>query len=99
MTLDQAASVVAAALELCRTTEIALRAETERSKAALIADRRIDAGQIHARTPLGRMGTPEEVASAAAFLVSDVAAFITGSVLYVDGGWTAYGAAGDASAL
>ncbi len=42
MTLDQAASVVAAALELCRTTEIALRAETERSKAALIADRRAD---------------------------------------------------------
>jgi len=42
MTLDQAAAVVAAALELCRTTEIALQAETERSKAALIADRRAD---------------------------------------------------------
>ena len=42
MTLDQAAAVVAAALELCRTTEIAVRAETERSKAALIADRRAD---------------------------------------------------------
>lgn len=42
MTLDQAASVVGAALELCRTTEIALRAETDRSKAALIADRRAD---------------------------------------------------------
>jgi len=42
MTLDQAAAVTAAALELCRTTEIAQRAETERSKAALIADRRAD---------------------------------------------------------
>ncbi len=42
MTLDQAASVVGAALELCRTSEIAQRAEVERSKAALVADRRAD---------------------------------------------------------
>jgi 3-oxoacyl-[acyl-carrier protein] reductase len=37
-------------------------------------------------TPLRRMGTPEEVAYAVAFLVSDEAAFITGAVLTVDGG-------------
>jgi 3-oxoacyl-[acyl-carrier protein] reductase len=37
-------------------------------------------------TPLGRMGTPEDVASAVAFLLSDDAAFITGHVLSVDGG-------------
>ncbi len=37
-------------------------------------------------TPLGRFGTPEDVANAVAFLVSDEAAYITGQVLSVDGG-------------
>ncbi|MFC1411782.1 SDR family NAD(P)-dependent oxidoreductase [Streptacidiphilus sp. N1-12] len=39
-----------------------------------------------ARTPLGRLGTPEDVAGAVAFLVGDEASFITGHVLAVDGG-------------
>ncbi len=37
-------------------------------------------------TPIGRMGKPEEIASAVAFLASEEAAFITGHVLAVDGG-------------
>jgi 3-oxoacyl-[acyl-carrier protein] reductase len=39
-----------------------------------------------ANTPLGRLGDPENVASAVRFLVSDEASFITGEVLLVDGG-------------
>ena len=40
------------------------------------------------RTPLGRLGTPEEVAEVIAFLSTDAAAFVTGAHLYVDGGYT-----------
>ncbi len=44
---------------------------------------------LHARQPLGRMGQPEEIAAAALYLASDEAAFVTGSGLVIDGGWTA----------
>lgn len=42
--------------------------------------------QMAKEIPLGRMGTPEDVADAVAFLVSDKASYITGQVLHVDGG-------------
>lgn len=41
------------------------------------------------QTMLGRVGTPREVGAAAVFLASDEAAYITGAVIPVDGGWTA----------
>jgi NAD(P)-dependent dehydrogenase (short-subunit alcohol dehydrogenase family) len=42
-----------------------------------------------ARTPLPRLGTPDDVANAALFLASDEATFITGENILVDGGWMA----------
>ena len=39
--------------------------------------------------PLGRMGEPEDIANAVAFLVSDEASWVTGQTLFVDGGYTA----------
>lgn len=44
--------------------------------------------EIEHRTPLGRLGTPAEVANAVQFLLSDEAGFITGQCLGVDGGLT-----------
>jgi NAD(P)-dependent dehydrogenase (short-subunit alcohol dehydrogenase family) len=51
--------------------------DPEAARAALIA-----------RQPMGRLGTPEEIALAALYLASDDAAFITGSPLIIDGGLT-----------
>ncbi len=40
-------------------------------------------------TPMGRLGRPEEIGSVIAFLAGDAASYMTGSEVYVDGGWTA----------
>ena len=57
----------------------------------LIARGSLDEGVIERRTPLGRLGTPEEVAEMALFLASDAAAYITGHAMVADGGFTANG--------
>jgi NAD(P)-dependent dehydrogenase (short-subunit alcohol dehydrogenase family) len=46
---------------------------------------------VIARHPIGRIGKPEEVAAAVAFLASDEASFISGAILAVDGGSLAKG--------
>jgi 3-oxoacyl-[acyl-carrier protein] reductase len=43
--------------------------------------------QLAEETPIGRLGTAEDIAAAVAFLVSDKASFITGQVLTADGGF------------
>jgi 2-keto-3-deoxy-L-fuconate dehydrogenase len=45
--------------------------------------------ELKARQPIGRLGTPEDVAHLVRYLCSDEASFMTGSVLNLDGGWTA----------
>jgi gluconate 5-dehydrogenase len=45
---------------------------------------------VRERCPLGRWGTPEDLASVAVFLASPAADFITGQIVYVDGGWLAH---------
>jgi 2-keto-3-deoxy-L-fuconate dehydrogenase len=45
--------------------------------------------ELRARQPIGRLGQPEEIASMVRYLASDEAAFITGSLFTIDGGWTA----------
>ena len=53
------------------------------------AARAADSGDLLARYPLGRLGRPDDVAHAIAFLASDEASFITGTTLVVDGGYSA----------
>jgi NAD(P)-dependent dehydrogenase (short-subunit alcohol dehydrogenase family) len=47
--------------------------------------------RIVTATPAGRFGKPEEVATVVAWLCSDAATFVTGAVIPVDGGFSAFG--------
>jgi NAD(P)-dependent dehydrogenase (short-subunit alcohol dehydrogenase family) len=62
----------------------------------LEADGFIDTPRLERRIPMGRLAKPEEIADAIYFLGSAAASYITGALLSVDGGWTAFGDAGDA---
>ena len=55
---------------------------------ALLADPAFDAW-VKERCPLHRWGTPDDIAWPAVFLASPAAAFITGQIIFVDGGWLA----------
>ncbi|MES4792015.1 MAG: hypothetical protein C4321_02665 [Chloroflexota bacterium] len=47
--------------------------------------------QAVSRTPMGRLGQPDDLEGAIVYLASDASRFVTGHILYVDGGWTAGG--------
>jgi NAD(P)-dependent dehydrogenase (short-subunit alcohol dehydrogenase family) len=51
----------------------------------------IDVDTYRARTPLGRLGEPGEIAETVLFLASERSSFVTGQVIAPDGGWTAFG--------
>lgn len=61
----------------------------------LAADGKLDIGRLERRTPMGRIGSVEDVANAAAWLLSDLSPYVSGVNLPVDGGWLAYGGPGD----
>jgi len=62
---------------------------TQRSEAALTNSDYLE--EVLSRTPMGRIGEPEEVAAAVAFLALPCASYITGECIAVDGGFSRYG--------
>jgi NAD(P)-dependent dehydrogenase (short-subunit alcohol dehydrogenase family) len=58
---------------------------TEHSAAEMRAS--VTEGDLYKPIPLGRAGAPEDVTGAALFLASDAADYVTGELLYVDGGY------------
>jgi NAD(P)-dependent dehydrogenase (short-subunit alcohol dehydrogenase family) len=61
--------------------------KTQMTAGLRASDRHADA--IESRIPMGRFGLPSEVVDAVMFLCSEAASYVTGSILRVDGGWTA----------
>lgn len=96
-TLSGAHYAVSKAGVICLTKQLARELGPHGITANAVAPGRIDTPMIHLasdeeneafrlRTPLGRLGTPEDVAGAVVFLVSDEASFITGEIVDVNGG-------------
>ena len=70
------------------STPLLERALTRRA-AAEGADVNALRAQLVERHPLGRLGTPEDIANGVVYLASDESAFVTGCELVIDGGYTA----------
>jgi 3-oxoacyl-[acyl-carrier protein] reductase len=96
-TLAGAHYAVSKAGVICLTKQLARELGPHGITANAVAPGRIDTPMIHLssdeeneafrlRTPLGRLGTPEDVAGAVVFLASDEASFITGEIVDVNGG-------------
>jgi len=63
----------------------------------LVDQGKVDSARLCRRIPMARLATPQDIADPILFLASDAARYVTGVTLSVDGGWAAFGDAGNAS--
>jgi NAD(P)-dependent dehydrogenase (short-subunit alcohol dehydrogenase family) len=84
------AQAVEWAIHNIRVNAIAPGTIVTRQTEGLLANPEMLATRL-AKIPLNRLGTPDDIAGTAVFLASDAAAYITGHVMVVDGGWLAGG--------
>ncbi len=74
---------------LVRVNAILVGGVATRGLEVVLTDEELRA-QFEANTPMGRPGTPQDIACAALYLASPASAWVTGTLLHVDGGWNAY---------
>jgi NAD(P)-dependent dehydrogenase (short-subunit alcohol dehydrogenase family) len=89
MALDYAAERIRVVAICPGTIESEMVLTSARSLGGDIQERLVEFGKVH---PIGRLGMPEDIGNAVAYLASDRASFITGEYLCVDGGLMAKGA-------
>ena len=63
---------------------------TEFGSGAEQKEKSVEAGNLTKPIPLGRPGYPSDIAPAVLYMASDAAEYVTGEMLYVDGGWQAF---------
>lgn len=63
---------------------------TEFGSGASEKERAVSAGELEKDIPLDRPGYPDDIAPAVLYLASEASSYVTGEMLYVDGGWQAY---------
>ncbi|MFZ5366112.1 MAG: SDR family NAD(P)-dependent oxidoreductase [Patescibacteria group bacterium] len=85
LTENMALDLAAKGINVCAIAPGIIETDMTRD---MLSDEKAKAGLL-ARIPKGRVGKPEDIGAAAAFLASDEADYITGTVIYVDGGWLA----------
>jgi 2-dehydro-3-deoxy-L-fuconate 4-dehydrogenase len=87
MTKSVAADFVSRGIRCNAICPATVESPSLRARMRAMGDYETSRAAFVARQPMGRIGTPEEIASLAVYLASDESAFVTGQAISIDGGW------------